>query len=160
MPQNHALMIDIKKDPLLDGNVVDLLNKHRRQMLKHSPPDSVHALRPEQLREPNIEFWSAYWEDEFAGCGALKRLDSTHAEIKSMKTRDTFLRKGIAKALLVHLIEQAKSKGFARISLETGTMAVFEPARTLYKKLGFVECEPFSNYIKDPLSVCMTLKLT
>ncbi len=148
--------IVIRVDDLSDGNVVELLKLHRLEMLKHSPPESVHALDTDQLHAPNITFWSAYIDGDFAGCGALKDLGDGHGELKSMKTVPAYLRKGVAKALLLHITDQAKRRQFERLSLETGTQDVFLPARTLYQQLGFSRCAPFDTYQVDPLSVCMS----
>lgn len=157
--------VSINPDDLSDGNVVRLLQAHRIEMLKHSPPESVHALDTSQLKAADIRFWSAWVSDQssvakFAGCGALKDLGGGHGELKSMKTELSQLRKGVAQTLLSHIITQAKSEGFVRLSLETGTQDVFLPAHRLYEKYGFQVCPPFANYTVDPLSVCMTLLLS
>lgn len=152
--------IAIRLDNLSDGNVIRLLEAHRVEMLKHSPPESVHALDTHQLSLPNIRFWSAWIDNEhFAGCGALKDLGAAHGELKSMKTDLNHLRKGVAQLILRHILDTATKDGFKRLSLETGTQDVFQPARSLYSKYGFEECEPFGNYQYDPLSVFMTLVL-
>ncbi len=151
--------IEIEIDDLSDGQIESLLAEHREEMFKHSPPGSVHALDKAALRAPQITFWSAYISDKHAGCGALKELDSAHAEIKSMKTRKEFVRMGVAAALLETILQQAHSRGYERISLETGSMDAFIPARTLYTKAGFIECPPFADYFEDPHSVCMTKQL-
>lgn len=152
--------IELLEDDLNSGHIEGLLEQHRQEMFKHSPPESVHALDAQALRAPNMSFWSAWINDEFAGCGALKQLNESHGEIKSMKTRPEHLKKGVAKALLTKIIDQARVRGFDRLSLETGTMDVFIPARELYKKFGFKECPPFADYFEDPNSVCMTLNIT
>jgi len=138
---------------------MQLLDLHRQEMLKHSPPEHVHALELHQLKEPSLTFWRVLYEGEFAACGAIKQLSETHGEVKSMKTKDEFLRKGIAKALLLHLIAESQARGYSRLSLETGSMDAFIPARRLYSKLGFAECTPFADYTANPLSVCMTRHL-
>jgi putative acetyltransferase len=128
-------------------------------MRLHSPPESVHALDLEALRKPDITFWSAWQDAELLGCGALKELDLLHGEIKSMRTAARHLRKGIAARLLRHIIEEAERRSYRRLSLETGSMEAFAPARRLYTRFGFRQCGPFGSYSEDPNSVFMTREL-
>ncbi len=121
-----------------------------------SPPESVHALDLEGLRKPEVTFWSIWDGTELAGCGALKELDAEHAEIKSMRTAYAYQRKGIASRMLQHLIEEARGRGYRRLSLETSSMEYFEPARRLYALFEFVRCGPFAPYTEDPNSMFMT----
>ena len=151
--------MDIKIDDLKGPEIYELLQEHLRSMRLHSPPESVHALDIEGLREPDITFWTVWEDGELLGCGALKELDSRHAEIKSMRTSTSHLRKGVAKKLLKHILEEAKRRGYSRLSLETGSMGAFEPARNLYADFGFTYCEPFADYVEDPNSVFMTREL-
>lgn len=151
--------MDIKIDDLTGTAVVDLIRKHLHSMTLNSPPESIHALNLEQLRRPEITFWSAWEGNELVGCGALKELDGNHGEIKSMRTSSSHLRKGVAKRLLQHIIEESKCRGYRRLSLETGSMDSFEPARRLYTSFGFRNCKPFSDYIKDQNSVFMTKEI-
>ena len=148
--------MDIKIDDLTGPEVAELVSQHLQSMALHSPPESIHALDLEALRKPEVTFWSAWERDELVGCGALKELDSQHGEIKSMRTSSAHLRKGIAKRVLQHIIDEAKRRGYRRLSLETGSMGAFEPARRLYISFGFQYCEPFSDYTEDPNSVFMT----
>jgi putative acetyltransferase len=111
------------------------------------------------LRKPEITFWSAWENEELMGCGALKELDAQHGEIKSMRTSSSHLRKGVARQMLQYIIEEAKQRGYNRLSLETGSQAAFEPARNLYTSFGFQYCKPFSDYTDDPNSVFMTKEL-
>ena len=148
--------MDIKIDDLTGPEVAELVSQHLQSMALHSPPESIHALDLEALRKPEVTFWSAWERDELVGCGALKELDSQHGEIKSMRTSSAHLRKGIAKRVLQHIIDEAKRRGYRRLSLETGSMGAFEPARRLYRSFGFQYCEPFSDYTEDPNSVFMT----
>src|SRR5947209_4982309 len=127
-----------------------LLEEHLRDMAVHSPPESVHALDVEALRAPDITFWAVWENDELLGCGALKQLDLGHGEIKSMRTSSAHRRKGVAKELLSHVLEEARRRGYRLLSLETGSMAAFEPARQLYAAFGFSYCGPFADYIEDP----------
>ena len=128
-------------------------------MHQHSPPESVHALPLEALQRPEITFWTVWDEGELLGCGALKQLDSEHGEIKSMRTCSRHLREGVATALLAHALDEARRRGYVRLSLETGSMAAFAPARQLYERFGFTCCGPFGDYIEDPNSVFMTRQL-
>ena len=149
----------IKIDDLKGPEVYELLQEHLRSMALHSPPQSVHALDVEGLREPEITFWTVWESGELLGCGALKELDSRHAEIKSMRTAARHLRRGVARNLLSHILEEARRRGYGRLSLETGSMEAFEPARRLYADFGFTYCEPFADYVEDPYSVFMTREL-
>jgi putative acetyltransferase len=149
----------IEIDDLSRPEVHALLNEHLQSMYALSPPESVHALDLERLREPGITFWSA-WEDSLLlGCGALKELDHKHGEIKSMRTPKALRRRGAGRAMLAHLIEVASSRGYERLSLETGSMEAFKPAQRLYESLGFKYCGPFGEYVEDPNSVFMSLRL-
>lgn len=124
-----------------------------------TPAESVHALPLEALRSPEVTFWSVWDGRELMGCGALKELDARHGEIKSMRTVARYLRKGVAAALVAHILEEAKRRSYGRLSLETGAAAAFAPARALYAKFGFRTCGPFADYIDDPNSVFMTREL-
>ena len=128
-------------------------------MAGNSPPESCHALNLEQLRKPEITFWSAWSNDELLGCGALKELDPKHGEIKSMRTVSEHRGKGVTTRLLNNILEEAKRRNYKRVSLETGSMEAFAPARGLYVKFGFKECKPFADYIEDPYSLFMTKEL-
>ncbi|HWJ77220.1 MAG TPA: GNAT family N-acetyltransferase [Niallia sp.] len=151
--------MDIKMDNVTSPKVIALLEDHLQSMTLHSPPESIHALDVEELRKPEITFWSAWEGEELLGCGAIKELDLNHGEIKSMKTAPNHLRKGVARKILIHIIKEAKKRGYERLSLETGSMDAFLPAKKLYESLGFRYCEPFSDYVEDPNSVFMTLLL-
>src|SRR5690349_7820232 len=149
----------IKIDNLHGPEVAALLAEHLRSVRSVSPPESTHALDLEELRQPDITFWCVWDEKELAGCGALKQLDPDHGEIKSMRTAHAYLRKGVAASVLNHIIAEARRRGYRRLSLETGSMAYFEPARRLYTKLGFAPCPPFADYVEDPNSVFMSMEL-
>jgi putative acetyltransferase len=151
--------VEIRIDNLKDGLVIRLLEEHRREMFQYSPPDTVHALDAAALRKPDRTIWSAWINGKLAGCGALKELDVTHGEIKSMRTARTHLRQGVAAGLLTHILAIAKRRGYSRISLETGTPEAFASARRLYEKFGFQPCAPFADYKAGPFSVCMTKTL-
>jgi len=128
-------------------------------MASLSPPESVHALGLEALRKPDITFWSVWQNSELVGCGALKELDALHGEIKSMRTASLHLRKGVAARLLCHILDEARRRSYRRLSLETGSMDAFAPARQLYARFGFQPCGPFADYVEDPHSVFMTREL-
>ena len=149
----------IKIDDLSGPEIADLLQEHLDEMHLHSPPESVHALDLESLRKPEITFWSIWSDDSLVGCGALKELDATHGEIKSMRTKKEFRGRGGGRAMLRHIIDEARARGYARLSLETGSMAAFEPARRLYSSHGFTQCAPFADYLDDENSVFMSIKL-
>ena len=151
--------MDIKRDDLSGSEIQALLVEHLRSMLSISPPESVHALDLTGLRQPEITFWTAWSVGELLGCGALKELDSWHGEIKSMRTATTHLRKGVARALLEHILNEAANRSYKRLSLETGAQGAFEPARRLYESFGFHPCPPFAGYRNDPNSVFMTKHL-
>lgn len=151
--------MDIRLDDLRGPEIAALLQEHLRDMHSVSPPESVHALDLESLRQPDITLWTIWDGDTLAGCGALKELDPQHVEIKSMRTASSHRRQGVAKHLLQHLLDEAGQRGYTRVSLETGSMDFFLPARTLYASFGFTYCAPFADYIEDPNSVFMTKEL-
>jgi putative acetyltransferase len=145
----------IAVDDLAGSEIAAFLAAHIQDMRSVSPPESKHALDLDALRAPDITFWSVSDAGLIVGCGALKRLDAAHAELKSMRTAPAAKRSGIASLLLAYIISGAVASGYERISLETGSAAFFEPARKLYEKFGFQYCKPFANYIEDPFSVFM-----
>jgi broad specificity phosphatase PhoE len=128
-------------------------------MHRHSPPEDVHALDVDGLVGEHIEFFSFRRDGELLGVGALKRLDEDHAEVKSMHTAERARRSGVAKAMIDHLIGVARRRGFGRVSLETGSMEAFAPARALYASVGFEACGPFADYVDSPNSSFMTMAL-
>ncbi len=148
--------MDIRVDDLSSPEIIRLLHEHLRSVALHSPPESVHALGLEALRDPDITFWSVWQHSELMGCGAIKELDSRHGEIKSMRTASSHLQKGVAARLMRHILEEAERRSYERLSLETGSMDAFAPARSLYARFGFKPCGPFANYVEDPYSVFMT----
>jgi putative acetyltransferase len=157
--QRQPIPMFIRVDDLRGPEIAALLEEHLRNMAEVSPPESIHALDLERLRGSEITFWTAWQGSELLGCGALKELDSEHGEIKSMRTARTHLRKGVASRMLQHIIEEAHRRRYRRLSLETGSMDAFGPARTLYARFGFEYCAPFAAYREDPNSVFMTLAL-
>jgi putative acetyltransferase len=151
--------MEIKIDNLTKPEVISLINEHLHGMTLHSPPESIHALGLEKLKKPEITFWTAWGGEQLMGCGALKELDRKHGELKSMRTASAHLRKGVAQGMLEHIIKEAQRRGYTRLSLETGSMEGFIPARKLYEKYGFHYCSPFGDYADDPNSVFMTKTL-
>lgn len=143
-------------DDLNSPAVIALLQEHLHAMTLHSPPESIHALDVSALKKPGITFWAVWQDDELMGCGALKQLDRQHGEIKSMRTSSKHLRKGVAARLMQHILDEAGKRKYRRLSLETGSMEAFAPARKLYANFGFAYCEPFADYVEDPNSVFMT----
>lgn len=152
--------MQIQQDDLSGPEVIALLEEHLRCMAEVSPPESRHALNLDGLRQPEVTFWSLWEDGVLAGCGAVKELDAKHGEVKSMRTAYAFQRRGVASRMLRHLIHEAKQRGYERLSLETGSMAYFEPARQLYAAFGFTYCGPFGSYREDPNSVFMTRPIT
>ena len=149
-------MIDIRAGGLDDPRVIALLRAHLADMHALSPPESIHALDLDGLRSPAIAFWSAWREGVLLGCGALKQLDATHGEVKSMRTVTAHRRAGVGAAMLAHIVREARRRGYRRLSLETGSTEGFAPARRLYARAGFDYCAPFAEYTDDPNSVYMT----
>jgi putative acetyltransferase len=143
-------------DDLSGPEIAAFLDEHVREMRSLTPLESKHALDLDGLRAPEVTFWSVLDGDTLVGCGAIKRLDAGHAEVKSMRTAPRRKRSGVASLLLGHIIAEATRMGFARLSLETGTGEHFLPARKLYEKFGFGYCEPFADYRLDPHSAYMT----
>ncbi len=151
--------MEIRVDDLSGAEIARLLEEHLRNMFLHSPPESVHALPLDALRKPDVTMWSAWEGRELLGCGALKELDRTHGEIKSMRTAAAHLRKGIGSRILETIMEEARRRSYLRLSLETGAQPAFAPARALYARYGFARCGPFGSYTDDPNSVFMTREI-
>jgi putative acetyltransferase len=149
----------LEVDDLSRPAVHVLLNEHLQSMYQLSSPESVHALDLEGLRKPEIRFWTAWEGGVLVGCGALKELDRKHGEVKSMRTTNACRRKGVGRTILSHIIQVARSRSYERLSLETGSMEAFKPAHKLYESFGFTYCGPFGEYIEDPNSVFMTMRL-
>jgi len=153
------MAVQIKVDDLTGPEVIALLQAHLDYCRASSPPESVHALDLDGLRAPNVTFWSIWDGQHIVGCGALKELDQHHGEVKSMHTRASARGKGVAAAMVKHIISEARRRGYRRLSLETGADAPFAPARALYSSFGFALTDPFADYRLDPFSVFMKLDL-
>jgi putative acetyltransferase len=156
---SQAKQLRIVVDDLSGAQIAAFLEAHVQELRSVTPLESKHALDLDSLRRPEITFWSVMDGDSVVGCGAIKRLDAHHAEVKSMRTASTHKRSGIASLLLARIITEARRRGYARLSLETGAAEFFLPARKLYEKFGFAYCEPFAGYRPDPNSVFMTRRL-
>jgi putative acetyltransferase len=149
----------IEVDDLSRPQIHALLEEHLRNMYELSPPESVHALDLSRLRSPDITFWSVWDGETLVGVGALKEMSATEGEIKSMRTPQALRRRGAGRAVLAHIIDEARSRRYRRLSLETGSQEGFVPARKLYESFGFTYCDPFGDYQPDPNSMFMTLEL-
>jgi putative acetyltransferase len=136
--------------------IADLLSEHMSDMRATSPPESIHALDLEGLRQASVTLWCVRDGTELVAVGALKELDPAHGEVKSMRTSGRHRGRGIASKLLQHIIDEAGRRGMSRLSLETGSQLFFAPARALYARHGFVPCGAFGDYTDDPNSVYMT----
>lgn len=149
--------ITFRVDDLTGEPVRALVVRHLAGMAEDTPAEHVHALGIEMLRAPDITFWSAWIGDEIVGCGALRRLDDARGELKSMRVADPWLGKGVGRAILQHILEQARGLGLRSLWLETGKP--FQAARKLYESAGFRYCEAFGEYEPGEFSVFMTLDL-
>jgi len=154
MPEGEISIHDPRAE-----DVRELLERHLAFAALHSPPEDVHALDVDGLVDPAVTFFGFRSDGRLLAVGAIKRLDEEHAELKSMHTSEAARGQGIARAMLDHLIEVARARGYRRVSIETGSMAAFAAARSLYSRAGFTECEPFGDYIPSRHSVFMTLPL-
>ena len=151
--------LEIREDDLSTRQTRDLLRLHLEGMHSNSPPGSVYALDLSGLRTPDVTVWTAWVGDALAGIGALKDLGDGTGEIKSMRTHPTFLRRGVASALLEHIVSVARARGMRRLSLETGSGPAFEPALALYRQRGFVDGEPFGQYRRSAFNQFLHLPL-
>ncbi|WP_454759349.1 GNAT family N-acetyltransferase [Caulobacter segnis] len=142
-----------------DARVVALLAGHFAAMRSTGPEESCHVMPLDAMREAGLDFFAAWDGDTLAGVGAIKRLDAEHGEVKSMHTAAAYRRRGVGQATLDHLIAHAAALGLSRLSLETGTGDVFVPARAMYARNGFADCEPFGDYKPDPNSAFMSREL-
>jgi putative acetyltransferase len=151
--------VNIVEDDLTGPQIAELLRYHLEQMHLHSPPGSVFAFDIDRLRAPDMTFWTAWDGETLLGCGAMKQLDDTSGEIKSMRTAPDNLRQGVAAALLDHIVGAARNRGYRRISLETGSGPAFDPALTLYRRRGFVDGAAFGDYERTAFNQFLHLDL-
>lgn len=153
------MVADVGPEDPRTPEVRALVERHLAFAHDHTPTAHVHALEPDGFAAPGITLFSLRFDGELWAIGALRMLDGTHAEIKSMHTAEAARGRGAATTLLAHLLEVARTAGAKRVSLETGTMDAFAPARRLYRRAGFVPCPPFGDYTDNPNSQCMTRSL-
>ena len=156
MKMQHMKIVDGGLD---DPRVQKLLAHHFASARAQTAPGSAHALDLDGLTCPGIRFWSAWDAETVIGIGAVKRLSESHGELKSMHTVEAYRRKGVGSAVLSHIIAEARTMGLSRLSLETGSWPYFAAARAFYARHGFADCPAFGDYIADPNSVFMTLRL-
>jgi putative acetyltransferase len=151
--------LTFRLDDLSTEPVRELVERHLAGMHEQSPPESVHAFDIEKLRGPGVRFWTAWSGDELAGCGALTDLGGARGELKSMRVVDAFLGQGVGRAMLEHLMADARALGMRSLWLETGSAEAFTPALRLYESAGFRRCGPFDDYVEDPFSLYLTREL-
>jgi putative acetyltransferase len=151
--------MQIRPGDTYDPRVIALLDHHRTSAAAQTAPGSAHALDLGGLRAPDVAFWTGWDGEELVAVGALKALSPSHGEVKSMHTVQTARRRGFGARMLGHIIGEARARGMARLSLETGSWDYFRPARALYRAHGFVLCGPFEGYVEDPNSVFLSLDL-
>lgn len=151
--------IDVRQDDLSSAEVHSLIAEHLSGMHEHSPPGHVNALAIQALQAPDVTFWTAWADGILCGCGALKELDPLTGEIKSMRTRSAFLRRGVGQAILDEIVRVARRRGYSRLLLETGTGRAFEPAHELYRRNGFEWSDAFGGYTATDFNVFMAKTL-
>jgi putative acetyltransferase len=151
----QAMHIKTQIDDLSSPVVQSLIAQHLAGMHSNSPPGHVNALALDSLRRPEVTFWSAWCGQDLCGCGALKELNGTSGEIKSMRTVEAFLRRGVGQAVLDEILRTAHSRKYKRLYLETGTGPAFSAAHSLYMRNGFGLCGPFGNYAATDFNVFM-----
>lgn len=152
-------MTDIARESPLGPDLALLMARHTADMQSETPPESIHMLDASALDRPEIAFFVLREAGAPVAMGALKRIDASHAEIKSMHVLAEARGRGLSKAMLTHLVTEGRRAGYLRLSLETGVQPMFEPARRLYVAAGFAECPPFEGYAPDPNSVFLTRAL-
>ena len=152
-------MIDIREGDLQDSRILALLGLHLARCRAESPPESTHALDVSGLQGKGIGFWAGWAGEDLLAVGALAELAPDHGEVKSMHTAEAARRRGVARLMLDHIVAEARARGYRRLSLETGSMDYFAPARAMYRRHGFRDCAPFGRYVEDPNSVFMTMAL-
>jgi putative acetyltransferase len=151
--------LEFQPDDLSGAEVRALVAYHLAGMSEDVPPESVHAFDIDQLCTPEVSFWSVWSRGVLVGCCALKEIDAERGELKSMRVAEDYLGRGVGRAMVAHLIAQARARGYRSLWLETGAGPAFAPAQGLYEAAGFTHTGPFAEYGEDPLSVYMTLRL-
>lgn len=153
------MSVSIAEEHPLTADLVLLFDRHSADMHADTPPESIHMMDKSALAAPGIRFFVLRDEGVPLAMGAYKRIDATHAEIKSMHVLTEARGRGLSKAMLDHLVGAARAEGFTRLSLETGVQPTFIAARSLYERAGFSDCPPFEGYGPDPNSIFMTKAL-
>lgn len=153
------MRIVVRQDDLSSAEVQSLIAEHLSGMHSSSPPGHVHALALESLRAPSVTFWAAWVDGVLCGCGALKELDPLTGEVKSMRTRAAFLRRGVGQAILDEIVRTGRQRGYSRLLLETGTGRSFDPAHALYRRNGFERSGCFGEYTATGFNVFMAKAL-
>ena len=151
--------IDVRQDDLSSTDVHSLIAEHLAGMHGNSPPGHVNALAMAGLRAPDVTFWTARIDGLLCGCGALKELDQLTGEVKSMRTRPAFLRRGVGQAILDRIVRAARQRGYSRLLRETGTGPAFEPAHALHRRNGFGPGSPFGEYSATDFNAFMAKDL-
>jgi putative acetyltransferase len=149
----------IEIDDITRPEVLALLEEHLSNMHELSPPDQVFAFDASKLRDPGVAVWTAWEEETLLGCAALKELSLTQGEVKSMRTPASRRRLGAGRALLNHIVQVSRERGYRELFLETGRHPAFKPAQALYRSVGFRECGPFGSYTENGNSIFMSLQL-
>lgn len=152
--------IAVREDDLSSAEVQALVAEHLAGMHAYTPACGVHALALEELRAPSVTFYTAWVDDALAGCGALKAVDAHTGEIKSMRTRSAFLRRGVGQAVLEAIAREAIARGYTRLVLETGSGPAFDAAHALYVRNGFTTCGAFGEYVASDFNVFYEKSLT
>lgn len=159
VPLRQHVPVTITRADFADPRLAAFLQAHLDDMEPTAPPESRHALDLSALQAPHVRMWVATDAEGIVGTAALAGLEPGHEELKSMRTEPRARGRGVASRLLAHALADARARGVRRVSLETGSMAFFEPARALYARAGFTPCGPFGSYVEDPNSTFMTLAL-
>lgn len=159
MPSDPVAPLALRIAEPSDEVVRAFLAAHRAEMEEVTPEGSVYALEVDGLSRPDVTLWTAHRDSTLVGCGALREIAPDHGEIKAMRTAPEHRRTGVAVAVLSHLVGEARRRGYARLSLETGSSDAFTGARALYANAGFVPCGPFAEYGPDPHSFFITQEL-
>jgi len=153
------MVLSFHEGDLDSVDVIDLLRFHFDQMQSTSPPEACHVLPLDGLKDPAVTFWAVRDEGRLVGVGALKELASDHGEVKSMRTAPEALGRGVGSLVLAHIVNEARRRGYARLSLETGNTEPFAAALRLYERDGFVSCGPFGDYQDTPFTRFFTCEL-
>lgn len=149
----------IAPDDLSDPRVIALLELHLAEAFANSPHDKVHAMPIARLRQPDVAFYAAWDGEALAAVGALKALDAARGELKAMRAAPDYRGKGAGEAILLHLVGEARARGYAWLGLETGRTEAYRPAVSLYRKHGFADCPAFAQYVPDDFSQCLGMDL-